>query len=137
MNTDEAQIRSLVATWMRATRSGDLDTVLDLMSEDVVFLVPGQAPMNKAAFAAAAKSQSGSQAPEVDATSEIREIRVLGDWAYMWTRLAVEVRFSDGRTGLKRAGHTLSILRKESGRWRLLRDANMLAPVGAQGAGQT
>jgi hypothetical protein len=30
---------------------------------------------------------------------------------------------------MKRAGFTLSILRKEGGRWRLTRDANMLAPV--------
>jgi len=137
MNTDEAEIRALVATWLQATRSGDVDTVLGLMSDDVVFLVPGQAPMDKAAFAAAAKSQSGSQAQQFDAASEIQEIRVLGDWAYMWTRLAVGVRFADGRPGLKRAGHTLSILRRESGRWRLLRDANMLAPVAPQGAGHT
>jgi hypothetical protein len=30
---------------------------------------------------------------------------------------------------MTRAGHTLSILKKESGRWVLVRDANMLAPV--------
>jgi ketosteroid isomerase-like protein len=30
MQTDEQQIRALVSTWMEATRSGDVDTVLDL-----------------------------------------------------------------------------------------------------------
>lgn len=129
MQTDEAQIRALVATWIDATRTGDVDAVLALMSDDVVFLVPGQAPMDKKTFAAAARAQSGPDAPSFSATSEIEEIRVLGDWAYLWTRLAVTVRFADGRPGMKRAGHTLSILRKEDGRWVLVRDANMLAPV--------
>jgi hypothetical protein len=30
---------------------------------------------------------------------------------------------------MTRAGHTLSILMKQDGRWVLARDANMLAPV--------
>ena len=30
---------------------------------------------------------------------------------------------------MKRAGHTLSILRKTDGRWQLARDANLLTPV--------
>jgi uncharacterized protein (TIGR02246 family) len=41
MSDDERQIRQLVATWMAATRAGDLDTVLSLMAEDVVFLRAG------------------------------------------------------------------------------------------------
>lgn len=30
---------------------------------------------------------------------------------------------------MTRAGHTLSILRKQGGKWVLVRDANLLAPV--------
>jgi hypothetical protein len=30
---------------------------------------------------------------------------------------------------MTRSGHTLSILRKQEGKWLLARDANMLAPV--------
>lgn len=33
---------------------------------------------------------------------------------------------------MKRAGHTLSVLRKQDGRWVLARDANLLAPVHAE-----
>jgi len=40
MQTDEQQIRALVATWMAATRSGDVETVLGLMTEDAVFPNP-------------------------------------------------------------------------------------------------
>ena len=42
MNADERAIRYLVALWHSATAAGDVDTVLGLMDEDVVFLVAGQ-----------------------------------------------------------------------------------------------
>jgi uncharacterized protein (TIGR02246 family) len=129
MSSDEQEIRQLISTWMEATKAGDIDTVLSLMTDDVVFLVPGQPPMDKAAFAAAARSQAGGEAPRFEGSSEIQEIQVMGDWAWMWTRLTV-VATPPGRAPvMKRAGHTLSVLRKQDGRWRLARDANMLAPV--------
>jgi ketosteroid isomerase-like protein len=40
--------------------------------------------------------------------------------------MAVDVVFLDGKKA-KRSGHTLTILRKENGRWVLARDANLLA----------
>jgi uncharacterized protein (TIGR02246 family) len=52
MQNDEQTIRELVDTWMAASKSGDLATVLSLMSDDVVFMVPGKEPFGKDAFAA-------------------------------------------------------------------------------------
>jgi uncharacterized protein (TIGR02246 family) len=129
MQSDELEIRQLVATWMAASKAGDIETVLTLMTEDVVFLVPGQPVMRKADFAAAATAQSGQTAPTIDGTSEIQEIQVLGDWAFMWARLTVVVTPPDGSQSIARAGHTLSILRKENGKWMLARDANLLSTV--------
>lgn len=129
MNSDEDQIRELVSTWIAATRCGDVDTVLGLMTDDAVFLTPGREPMRKADFAAAAQAQAGGTAPQIDGSSDIQEIRVLGDWAYLWSRLRVIVTPPDGTDSVERAGHTLTILRRENGQWRLARDANMLAPV--------
>ena len=126
---DDGEIRELVSTWIRATKSGDIDTVLSLMSDDVVFLMPGQPVMRKAGFAAAARAQAGNNAPTFDGTSEIQEIRVLGDWAFMWTKLTVVATPPGGGPPITRSGHTLSILTKHNGRWVLARDANMLAPV--------
>jgi len=57
MQNDEQDIRQLVSTWMEATKAGDIETVLSLMTEDVVFLVPGKPVMRKADFAAAARAQ--------------------------------------------------------------------------------
>ena len=126
---DEQQIRDLVATWMSATQAGDIDTVLSLMTDDVVFLVAGQESFGKQKFAAAMRAPAGAALPKIDGHSDIQEIRVAGDWAFMWSRLTVEVTPPGGGAPMKRAGHTLSVLRKSGGRWQLARDANLLMPV--------
>ncbi len=59
MQSDEQEIRQLVSTWMAASKAGDVETVLSLMADDVIFLMPGQEVMGKADFAAAARAQSG------------------------------------------------------------------------------
>jgi ketosteroid isomerase-like protein len=105
MTEDERAIRDLVATWMAATKRGDLETVLSLVADDVIFMVEGEA--------------------------EIAELKVLGDWAYLRNRLTVTVFPGSGQALLKRTGYTLSIFRKErDGRWLLARDANLMAKVG-------
>ena len=106
---------------------GHTPAVLDLVTDDVVFLRPGYPPMRKAEFAAGAKAQQTGRAPSFDGTSEIQEIQVMGEWAFMWTKLSVIATPPDGGAPMKRSGHTLTILRKEGGRWRIARDANMLA----------
>ncbi len=42
-----------MSTWMAASRVGDVQKVLSLMTDDAVFLMPGQSVMRKADFAAA------------------------------------------------------------------------------------
>ena len=129
MDKDEQAIRNLIQTWLRATREGDVDTVLDLMTPDVVFLVPGQEPMQgRDAFAVSLRAALGTHA--IESASEIDEIVVSGDLAYCRTRLKVTVTSKHGGTPMLCSGHTLSIMRRcEDGRWRLTRDANMVIPA--------
>jgi uncharacterized protein (TIGR02246 family) len=122
MTDDERAIRELVATWMEASKEGDLETVLSLMADDVVFMVPGQQPFGKAAFQAASE---GMKNLRIDGKSDIQELQVLGDWAYLRSYLEVMVTPPDGKP-MRRSGYTLTILRKERGRWLLARDANLL-----------
>ena len=124
MNDEEA-IRNLVDAWMTATREGDLETVLGLMADDVVFMVPGQEPFGKEAFAAASAKMSSV---EFDGRHEIKELQVLGDWAYLRNYIDLTVKPAGG-TPSRRTGYTLTLLRKlADGRWVLSRDANLLAP---------
>ena len=126
MSDDERAIRDLVATWMAASKAGDQDTVLGLMTDDVVFMVPGKEPFGKEAFAAASRAMGETK---IDSSSEIVELKLLGDWAYIRNHLDLKIASPDGGEA-HRAGYTLTLLRKEAdGQWRLARDANLLTPV--------
>jgi hypothetical protein len=52
----------------------------------------------------------------------------------MWAKLSVVVTPPGGASSMARAGHTLSILNKQNGKWVFARDANMLSPVSKSGA---
>ena len=123
MSDDERAIRELIAKWMQASQAGDTDKVLGLMTDDVVFMVPGREPFGKEAFAAAAKDMQGAR---IEGTSDIRELKVLGDWAYLRSYLEVKM-MPPGGNAVERSGYTLTILQKQpDGRWLLARDANLL-----------
>jgi len=125
MTQDEQAIRELVATWMAASKRGDTETVLSLMADDVLFMVRGREPFGKEEFAAAARGMTDIR---IEGTSEIQEIEVNGDRAYLRNRLTITVTPEGGEPLLQRSGYTLSILREEKdGRWVLIRDANLLA----------
>lgn len=120
---DERAICRLVDDWFVATKTGDTKTILGLMTDDVVFSVVGREPFGKEVFEAAARQQ---QNMSIDGTSEIKEIKVLGDWAYIRTYIQIMMTV-DGNEPVERSGYTLSILRKGSnGKWRISRDANLL-----------
>jgi uncharacterized protein (TIGR02246 family) len=124
MTDDERAIRELIETWIAATKAGDGPKVLSLMADDVIFMVPGHEPFGKEAFAVASKEQENF---EFDGSSEIEELRVLGDWAYLRARLKVTMTPRGGGAPIRRSGYTLTILRKNpDGTWVLARDANLL-----------
>lgn len=121
---DERAIRDLVERWMSASRAGDLATVLGLMDDDALFMTPGGEPFGKDEFRARSESMKGV---EMDGHAEIREIQLLGDWA--WLRNHIEVTTTPpGGEPSRRSGYTLTILKKGGdGRWRLFRDANLVS----------
>lgn len=128
MNSDEQAIRDLIAQWHRATVAGDVDTVLGLMSEDVVFLTPGMPPMQgRDAFGKALRELLRTH--RIDSSGEAQEVQVSGDLAYSWTRLKVGIVPLAGGEFKTRAGNALSILRRQAdGSWIMTRDANLLPP---------
>jgi uncharacterized protein (TIGR02246 family) len=123
MSDNERAIRDLIAKWMAASQAGDTATVLSLMTDDVVFMVPGREPFGKEAFAAASEAMRDVR---IEGSSDVRELKVLGEWAYLRTYLELTVTPPGGRA-VKRTGYTLTILQKQpDGRWLLARDANLL-----------
>lgn len=126
--TPEQEIRALITKWLEASRAGDLDTILNLMTEDVVFLTPGNPPMHRQDFIAGSKSMAGKVT--IEGHSEVQEITIAGDQAICWTHLEITVTPIAGGPPIKRAGNILSVLRRDTdGQWRIWRDANMLAII--------
>jgi len=134
MTADEQAIRAAVASWMEASIEGDFARVLDLIDDEVVFLGPGRPPMRKSEFEAASKAMAGTM--RLDGISEIQEVRVFGDWAYVWTQLSITMHLrdapqqpADGKA-VHRAGPGLSVWRRRrDGAWVIYRDANMITTV--------
>jgi uncharacterized protein (TIGR02246 family) len=125
MTSDEQAIRELISTWMAASKAGDVETVLSLMTDDVVFMVPGKEPFGKEAFAHRSQGMAGVQ---IDGTSEIMEIKVLGEWAWLRNRLRISITPPGGKPMIH-SGYTLTVLQKNTAtKWRIARDANLLTP---------
>ena len=109
---------------MLATKARDLSRVLDLMSEDVLFLTPGREPFGKEEFRAAFETMKST---EISGTAMVQELQVSGDWAWLHNRIDLTVTPVAGTPVLK-SGSTLTIFRKcKDGHWRLYRDANLVS----------
>jgi ketosteroid isomerase-like protein len=99
---------------MFATQKGDIETVLNLMADDVIFMVAGQKPFGKEAFAAASR---GMMNVRFEGTKRHRGVE------------GPTITPGQG-VPVHRAGYTLTILRKqEDGRWVLACDANLVTMV--------
>ncbi|MGO4740922.1 SgcJ/EcaC family oxidoreductase [Bosea sp. 2KB_26] len=128
MNDDEREIRALIEKWLTASKAGDVASVLELMTEDAIFMVPGQAPFGRATFSAMSDTMGDLK---IEGNSTIHELKVLGDWAFMRSHLDMTATSLATGSSRHRAGYTLTLFRKEpDGRWRLARDANLLTEMG-------
>ena len=123
--SEEQAIRDLVDTWLAASEKGDLKTMLNLLADDVVFMVPGKEPFGKETFA---QNYEQLKDTTMETTSDIQEIKILGEWA--WMRNFLRVTFTPIRgESTEHSGYILTILRKSSeGHWVIARDANLLMP---------
>ena len=123
---DEQAIREMVDTWLEASKRGDVTTLLKLLADDVLFIVPGKEPFGKEAFAAA--NQQQMKDTKMETAIDIKEIEVIGEWAWMRSFLKVTFTRSEEEP-TKLSGHILTILHKNhDGRWVIKRDANFVAP---------
>lgn len=133
MQDDEQAIRALFEDWIRATTEGDLELARRCIADDAVFLVPGipgGGEMDKESFAQAAAGQSPEESPfEFDLDSQLREVEVLGDHAYLWVQSKLVITPKEGGEATTMAGHSLSVLQKRDGQWLIYRDANTLTVV--------
>jgi uncharacterized protein (TIGR02246 family) len=128
MGSDERAIRELHSIWIDAVNAGNLDRLFTLMTDDVVFLNPGRAPVGRTGFSpgfSAAHEQA-----RIRCISELEEVVVGGEIAYTLSRDSLSVIPRAGGDAMQLAGHRITVYRKQpDGRWLLARDAHTLSPV--------
>jgi uncharacterized protein (TIGR02246 family) len=124
---DDQAIRELVDRWLIASERGDLPTILNLLADDVVFMVPNKEPFGREAFS---QSYEQTKSAKMKTKSDIQEIKIIGDWAWMRNFLRVTLTEANGQSSTH-SGHVLTILnRRPDGAWVIARDANLLTPEG-------
>jgi uncharacterized protein (TIGR02246 family) len=123
MSDDVRAIRNLIDRWMKASKAGDTAAVLNMMTDDVVFMTCGREPFGKEEFGSTSAAMKDMK---IDGTAEVRELAITGDWAWARTHISLSVTMPDGKE-MRRSGYTLTILTKDmDGRWLIARDANLL-----------
>ena len=126
---DEEQIRQVMDDWRRLTAEGDVDGLLSLLSDDVVFLTLGNPPITKKDFAEGFRKVSAKA--RIEATQDVKEIRTSGDIATAWSHLTVVLTPKEGGKKSEASGYVLTVFhRSPSGNWLLARDANLVAGAG-------
>jgi len=128
MKNDEQKIREVHAAWINAVNAGDLARLLTLMSDDVVFLSPGQPPFGRDEFSA--NFLSAHQQLQIHCRSELEEIEVFDEVAYSRCQDALSVSPRSGGESTQFKGHRVTIYRKQfNGDWLLARDAHTLTQI--------
>lgn len=126
MNEEAKRVTAVIDEWLDATAKGDHARLMDLMTDDVEFLVCGRPPFGKREFAGDSNSMKGMI---FSGRSSVREVEVAGDFAYVRQDLSIEMT-PKGGAAMRLSGPTLSIFRKGAdSKWRLFRDANFVAPA--------
>jgi len=123
-SADELAIRQVVADWIQFTVEERVDELMDLMTDDMLFLTTKFPPMTKAAFEKGTREMVGKA--RIVPQAEIKEVQVEGDFGWLWQELTVNV-IMEGKEPVVMKGRTMAIYRRcEDGKWRLMRDANMM-----------
>ena len=128
MQSDEQAIRAVHVAWIAAVNAGDLESLLALMADGVVFLNPGREPLGRDGFPAG--FSAGHQRSRIHCVSEPQDVTVTGDVAFTVCRDSLSVTPRAGGAATTLAGHRLTVYRRQpDGRWLLARDAHTLTPV--------
>ena len=123
-DSDPQQIRDLVAAWARASAAGDLDAILPLMDDDILFLTHGAEPFGRDAFVQ--HFTANVKQMDLNVTAHVREVEVRQDLAFARTWLEVRIT-PPNADPVTRTGYSLAVYRRRpGGPWKLWRDANLV-----------
>ncbi len=128
MESEEQAIRETHAAWVAAVNTPGLARLQAMMTDDVVFLGPGQAPFGRDGFHDG--FLAGHAQYRIQCLSDLQEVVVVGDVAYARARDTLTLVPRQGGATVRMAGDRLTVYRRRAdGRWLLARDAHTLVTV--------
>jgi uncharacterized protein (TIGR02246 family) len=124
-DADKNAILLLLDRWRVATRAKDIHAILELVTDDVVFLPSSVPPIKGKEEVGKMYRAFFPQYCEIKHEAIIEEIRVAGDWAFLWGTDELRLIPESGETEIHMKGKGLSILQRQSdGSWRFWRGIN-------------
>lgn len=118
---DEQSIRRLGDEWEKAVEARDLDRILSLVTDDVVFMPPG-APAIEGKRALEETYRAFFARYSIKQTFAPEEIKISGDWAFTRGADVLTLVPLDGNLPVVVRARGISILKRdESGSWQFAR----------------
>jgi len=126
---DRLAIEKLNTEWLDAMRTKDVARLLEMVTEDVVFLPPGYPPIRGKKNVEAMYHSFFPQFASVEQTVSVEELQVAGDWAFVWGTEALVLVPQSGSAPIEMSGRGMSILRRQpDNSWKFARGINNSAP---------
>jgi uncharacterized protein (TIGR02246 family) len=123
--TERNAILILLDKWRVATRAKDIHAILELVADDVVFLPSSMPPIVGKEAVEEMYRAFFPRYREVKHEAVIEEVRVAGDWAFLWGADELRLTPESGETEIHMKGKGLSILKRQTdGSWRFWRGIN-------------
>jgi uncharacterized protein (TIGR02246 family) len=125
---DVQAVRQLSQNWITAVTAKDIDRLVTLVTDDVIFLPPNGRPIQGKEAVRDLYLQLFAQF-DVAQSATNEEIQVTGDWAFSWGSESLVLRPRDGGAAVTLEGKGLTILRRQSdGSWQFARGINNSSP---------
>ena len=126
---DIAAIKQLTQEHISAMASRDVAKLLQLNSDDVVYLPPGHAPIVGKAAVKEMFEMFFAQFSTIQQSASPSEIEVWGDRAIAWGPEALKLTTESGQV-IEMKGHGMSLMQRQpDGSWKFVRGINNLMPV--------
>jgi uncharacterized protein (TIGR02246 family) len=125
---DEAAIRAAHAAWNAASSNRDIQRILDLVTDDCVFLMADEPPfIGKEGVSKAFEQMSARYGDaKIEQYGEIQEIQIFGDTAF-WRSTDTLTLMSAKGASTKVGGFGMGLLRRShDGKWRFARWINTI-----------
>lgn len=131
---DQQAIAKLQEQAIAANTAYDIDKLVALTTEDVVFLPPGRAPVvGQQALRRYYEALEGSGTAQVLAYKEDwQEVRIVGDYAFQWGTISERVKPSYSAPETAGAVHAMRVLQRQpDGSWKIARAIWNRVPAGS------